>query len=1291
MNSIRGLGLAALVLAAGAGRASADSFDVNCPGESGFVPTGGGCGVNPHFIWPDWMYCESGKTFWIFDTGVAYGGTIQDGISGCAARCTISPTNGSCISGDIEWPTVAPPPSPNGPTCPPSAGGLPVSLTTGAMFFSQTDAVVGEVSLSRSYNSGRGATGRYGMFGPGWNASVERRLVVLASNAVTLRDSGGDPTHYFDANADGLYEAALPDTKESWLQAAANGYEFHHRRGGVEAFDPTGRLVSDTDAAGVATTYGRDSQGRLTSVTRRGRTLTIAYSEGSTRPSRVEGPGGVLLVKYTYNPSTNFLETVTYADGSGFRYHYDDNARILLVEDHAGKLVEAHQYDGSGRAITSERGGGQEKLTFSFGQSQTTVTDALGNTTTYDIVEVNHLRRVNKTTGPCQGCGGSGGSTQEWTYDARGNALTRKDAAGQIWTYTYSADDDVLTETDPLDQVTIYTYDAQGKVLTRSGPGGTLTTTTHGPAGPLTITEKVTSTTDRTTTLTYNAQGKVATVIDPRNKQTTLTYNGEGDLTSVSDPLSHSTSFTYDGLGRRTTVTDALNHTTTTTYDGRGRVSRVTADDGTHTDFTYDLGGRRSTVTDPLNRTTRYAYDPYGRLEAVVDPMDGTTKYGYDVMSNLISLTDAKGQTTSFEYDAYHRVKKVVYPGGAFESFTYDVAGRLATRTDRKAVVTTYGYDVMGRLTGKAYSDGTPAVSYGYDLAGRLVSAANGTDTLAWTFDLTGQVVSESSTKNASTVAYSYDLGGNRLTVGLDGVLFVSYAYDDASRLTTITRAANNFVFDYDAANRRTSMTYPNGIVTSYSYDNLSRLTQLKADLGTTPITDFQYDYDAAGNRIRKQQLDYTEDYSYDRLYRLTGVNRTGASTGVWQFGYDAVGNRLTSQQDSSVTTSSYNEKNQLLSRAGGGLMRWRGSLSEAGTAAFTSALVNGKPARMLAGNVFEADLEMPTGTNTVTVQATDISGNVATKSYQVTVTGDGATYTYDANGNLVQKVEGVDTWTYEWNAENRLTRVTKNSTEQARFGYDPLGRRVEKVSGATTTTWSYDGDDILREVIGASTVKYVHGPGIDEPLANDDGSSLTYFQADGLGSVIKVTNSSGAITLTRQYDAWGNPLAGSATAGYAYTGREWDPATGLYYYRARYYDPAAGRFLSEDPRELRRYDYVDGRPADLIDPFGLTAEPSPPPPTTKRSPPKIPADPAERECKARAAKRYRQCGLAAEDSEKDRCGGLLGGLTPSCWTGEGLADKLSDCRRNYEKEKADCEKKTKTSCGSHPPGSQSS
>jgi RHS repeat-associated protein len=197
-----------------------------------------------------------------------------------------------------------------------------------------------------------------------------------------------------------------------------------------------------------------------------------------------------------------------------------------------------------------------------------------------------------------------------------------------------------------------------------------------------------------------------------------------------------------------------------------------------------------------------------------------------------------------------------------------------------------------------------------------------------------------------------------------------------------------------------------------------------------------------------------------------------------------------------------------------------------------------------------------------------------------------------DPNGNLTQKTEGSDTWVYTWNALNQLVKVEKNSIEQARFAYDPLGRRVEKVAAAITTSYTYDGADILREIRGSTTLKYLHGPGVDETLAVDDGTAVSYYHADGLGSVVRMTNAAGAVTLTRQYDAWGNIEAGAGEPGYAFTGREWDPEIGLYYYRARYYSASLGRFISEDPIGLaagpNRYSYVDGNPVVFSDPSGL-------------------------------------------------------------------------------------------------------
>jgi RHS repeat-associated protein len=279
---------------------------------------------------------------------------------------------------------------------------------------------------------------------------------------------------------------------------------------------------------------------------------------------------------------------------------------------------------------------------------------------------------------------------------------------------------------------------------------------------------------------------------------------------------------------------------------------------------------------------------------------------------------------------------------------------------------------------------------------------------------------------------------------------------------------------------------------------------------------------------------------------------------------------------------------NRLLSQQPGGNVRFAGTVDEP-----AGVTVQGQSVPVQSDGRFEGTASVPPGTSQVTVTATDLGQTTRTNIYEMQgITGATASYQYDPNGNLIQKTEGTDVWAYEWNANNELTRVTKNGVEQARFAYDPLGRRVEKVAGGVTSSYVYDKTSILREVRGSATLKYVHGLGVDEPLAVDDGAGLSYFHIDPLGSVAKLTNASGTVTLTRKYDAWGNLEVGTSEPGYAFTGREWDPEVGLYYYRARYYGPTVGRFVSEDPIKFEdgtnTYTYVRGNPVLWTDPTGL-------------------------------------------------------------------------------------------------------
>jgi RHS repeat-associated protein len=108
-----------------------------------------------------------------------------------------------------------------------------------------------------------------------------------------------------------------------------------------------------------------------------------------------------------------------------------------------------------------------------------------------------------------------------------------------------------------------------------------------------------------------------------------------------------------------------------------------------------------------------------------------------------------------------------------------------------------------------------------------------------------------------------------------------------------------------------------------------------------------------------------------------------------------------------------------------------------------------------------------------------------------------------------------------------------------------------------------------------------------------------TFYGYDGAGSVRTLTDTTGTVTDTDDYDAWGNAVSTSGTTpnAYLYQGEQYDSDLGLYYLRARYFNPSTGRFLTtdpdagavSDPATLHRYLYATGDPVNRLDPTGRT------------------------------------------------------------------------------------------------------
>jgi RHS repeat-associated protein len=682
---------------------------------------------------------------------------------------------------------------------------------------------------------------------------------------------------------------------------------------------------------------------------------------------------------------------------------------------------------------------------------------------------------------------------------------------------------------------------------------------------------------------------------------------------SVTGPGGVTTSQTYDAQGRLRTTTDDEGYTLTFDYDALDRPTRTTYPDGTYEETQYE----RLDATRRRDRTGRWTHTLYDALRRPVSTQDPegrvvTQQWCPTGCGSLDKIIDANGNATAWERDLLGRVVREVRANGSAKETTYEATtGRVKMVKDAKNQEIHYTYSPGGELLATAYVNAvlpTPNVTMSYvdpvtgtlDPYGRVRQMLDGTGTTTYTYHSVGvlgaqQLASVDGPLANDTITYGYDELGRVVSRTLNGVTS-TWSYDQQGRLTSQTDPIGTFTYAYQGdTGRAVTVTYPNSQTTSYAYyptNQEHRLQEIhhKKPSGAS-LSKFNYTYDSVGNILTWVQQTETNPaqtytFEYDRVDQLTAATLAATTPKRYRYVYDPAGNRTVEQVDDAATLSTHDNMNRLITQVPGGGLVFRGTVNEPAT-----VTVGATPATVSLANQFTGTADVPQGTSQVTVQATDPSGNVRTNVYEVTQTGVTKIFTYDSNGNLTSD----GTKTYEWDAENRLTAVKEGANTLASFTYDGKGRRATKTAGGVTTSYVYEGAQFLEERPSTGTTKrYVYGLGIDRSLAQAVGSATSYFVADHLGSITQVTDSPGTPTVTRRYDPWGNLLQGSVAAGYAYTGREWDPETSLYYYRARYYSPGGGLFISEDPIRFRGgmnfYRYVFGNPIKYTDPSGLEA-----------------------------------------------------------------------------------------------------
>ena len=386
--------------------------------------------------------------------------------------------------------------------------------------------------------------------------------------------------------------------------------------------------------------------------------------------------------------------------------------------------------------------------------------------------------------------------------------------------------------------------------------------------------------------------------------------------------------------------------------------------------------------------------------------------------------------------------------GAGNKALFFDSNGRAHTWQNANGSTLTFAYNGDGTLQSVATGNGmTLTLAYG---GGHLISVT----------DQTGR-----------SVGYTYT--DDELTGFEDAETNTwSYTYDDAHRLTSVTRPEGNTVVTnaYDAQGHVVTQTNALGQVTTLDFGALrSALTLPNGDR-------IAYVLDRTGRMTAREDADgHRFAFNYDALGRFAGLT-------------DRLGDEVSLTRDTGA-------RQHTLTNAAGATMTYTYA---AQTYTFTHPIT-------------------PTEQVTFTDDLPDAIHHPG---------GDSERFAYDANGNLIQHTDRAgETWTYAYNGRGQLTRTVNPAGGAITHTYHTTGTLASTTdSDIGATRYAYDPALRLREVTypltGFSTSANLHT------------TEITYDQNGRITTLTDGRNQ----TYTYTYDANGNVTAVIDPLGYQET-----------------------------------------------------------------------------------------------------------------------------------------------------------
>ncbi len=937
------------------------------------------------------------------------------------------------------------------------------------------------------------------------------------------------------------------------------GWNFNFNMKAIRVFDENQEYVIIRGFSGKRFKFKKLNDGTYEPPVGWHMTLTGSLSAGFSLQESTgkifefNSDGDLSLIKSCCNPGQT---TLTYdsskrliaiqSSNSSFSCAYNDQNKIQSIEDQVGRKV--YYYYNEKEELTEFQGIGGKVLRYSYDEKHNLAGILNGNGELLLQNTYNDSDQVIEQTNQR--------GTFTFSYDLANLIITITDTNGKTRIHKLNEHGQPLEITDQYGNTEYYTWNSQHQLIQFINRNGEIIQYEYDGYNR----SKVILQDDREIRFDYNENNRMTSQTDLSDNttgwNTTLyEYNVNGALERRLSPSGRFTGYTYDGNGRIASIYDALTDDPGSTpmyrftYGTEGQVSHITYPNDSYEYYEYNELGKKKKWITRSDSEIYYGFNDSGLMDKVSYKV-GTSyliyTYQYDAQGNLTQVTDPFGKSIVIKADKYDRLSELTDPLG--NKITYEYTnGKLSKRTDAKGQETQYEYDFAGRHVRTIYPNSSE-INYTYDNLGRVTSADNGTISVSFTYDLLGNISQIQCPYLEKTVDYEYTSSGSidNITVtdqaDSDKTYAFSYGYDPDKLLTDISSPDNSTaLFEYDDAGKIVTTTYSNSIAKHITYDDmgLGLVEKIVFKKGETTLKQIQYAFDSFGNITGKNDNGTVTAYEYDDLNRLTKV--TFADNSTIEYTYDFRDNRSTMTTGSGTVTYTYDDAGRLLS-----------------------------------------------------------DGTV--------------TYAYDNSGNLITKTQGSQITTFTYDYENRLKKISLPDSTIILYSHYPampfgaeklaeLGNQIiSKVKGSQETRYLVNVDmDAIMSLGNDNSFQTWYAGGIQmddivvSNITDNSTTSARFYLRDILSTVSALADSTGSIINTYEYSPYGTPDPAGIADPFGFTGRTYQPDSGLVYYRARFYDPQIGRFISKDrfkvhsqePRRYNPYAYVLNNPINYIDPTG--------------------------------------------------------------------------------------------------------